>query len=109
MAFKMNKNKAGSIYQKSVYKNSTSFKLRTENEGPTQEDIQKSKAEADKRLSLIGLSTSGETFQGATGEQQVALQQLARKAAQGGGMSEAAINAAKSKILTPTRETGEGL
>ena len=32
MAFKMNKNKAGSIYQKSVYKNSTSFKLRTGDE-----------------------------------------------------------------------------
>ena len=26
MAFKMNKNKSGSLYQKSVYKNSTSFK-----------------------------------------------------------------------------------
>ena len=26
MGFKMNKNKAGSLYQKSVYKNSTSFK-----------------------------------------------------------------------------------
>ena len=107
MAFKMNKNKAGSIYQKSVYKNSTSFKLRTENEDPTLEDIQKAKAEASKKLSVIGVSMGGETWKNASGKQQIALQKLAKKASQGAGMSEAAINAAKNKILNPTRETGQ--
>jgi hypothetical protein len=104
MAFKMNKNKPGSLYQKAVYKNSTSFKLRTEGEDRTLEDIQASKAAAQKRLELIGIKKPLSDF---SPEEQTSLQNLARKAAQGGGMNEAAINAAKSKILNPTREKGE--
>ena len=104
MAFKMNKNKAGSLYQKSVYKNSTSFKLRTENEPPTEEERKAALNAAQERLRSIGINKPLSDF---SMDEQVALQKLARKAKQGGGMNEAAINAAKNKILNPTRETGE--
>ena len=73
----------------------------------TLESIQKSKKESGDRLKLIGVNPS--EMSDFTPDQQVELQKLARKvqSGAGGGMNEAAINAAKSKILNPTRKTGE--
>ena len=82
----------------------SSMKLRTEDERPTLEEIQAQRNEAHERLRSIGINQPLSDF---SFDQQVALQQLARKAKQGGGMNEAAINAAKNEILNPTRVKGE--